>query len=139
MGEERVVKIVIVLDEDLPLGWMTNAAAVLAFSAAKHMNGGVGPEVADADGGIHLGITDLPIPLLACGKEKLRELRGQAQRETAVRCVSFSDVARRAKRYEAYAAELAATAENRLTYLGVCLWGEDKVVAGLTGHLPLVK
>jgi len=37
--------------------------AVLAFSASKHIPDGVGPDVVDADGGIHKGITAIPIPI----------------------------------------------------------------------------
>ena len=72
------MKIVIILDPDLPPGVKANAAAVLAFSASRQVPGGIGPEVADADGGRHPGITSLPIPVLGCPDDRLADLRDRA-------------------------------------------------------------
>ncbi len=133
------MKIVIVLDRDLPLGLMTNAAAVLAFSAARFLPGGVGHDLEDADGDLHPGITNLPIPILACPGEGLGELRRKARTMDRVGCIDFSRTAQRAKRYDEYEAALRATKEEDLTYLGLCLHGEPASVKRLTGHLALVK
>lgn len=133
------MKVVIVLDKNLPMGLLTNAAAVLAFSAARHLPGGVGHDLEDADGGIHPGITNLPIPILACDGGQLGALREKAQALPGVGCVDFSDVAQRSKRYEEYEAFLQASKGSALRYLGLCLYGEPASVKGLTGHLALVK
>lgn len=133
------MKIVIVLDRDLPLGLLTNAAAVLAFSAARHLPGSVGHDLEDADGDLHPGITNLPVPILACPGEDLSELRRKARTFEGVRCIDFSQTAQRAKRYDAYEATLKATKALDLTYLGLCLYGEPASVRRLTGHLALVK
>jgi hypothetical protein len=133
------MKIVIVLDKDLPVGLLANAAAVLAFSAARHLPGGVGHDLVDADGGLHPGITALPIPVLASEADRLVELRTLAQSLPGVGCVDFSETARRARRYEDYEAALGGAKASELKYLGLCLYGEPASVKRLTGHLPLVK
>jgi hypothetical protein len=133
------MKIVIVLDPDLPPGLQANAAAVLGFSASRQVPGGIGPEVADADGGRHPGITSLPIPVLACPDGRLADLRAQALALPGVACVDFSDVAQRARRYEDYTSELGVTPAAGIRYLGLCLFGEPGPVRRLTGNLPLVS
>lgn len=132
------MKIVIVLDRELPVGLLANAAAVLAFSAARHLPGGVGHDLRDADDGLHPGITNLPIPMLACEGGSLGELRQQAQAQ-GVGCIDFSRTAQRAKRYDEYEAALRQAKASDLAYLGLCLFGEAAAVKRLTGHLPLVK
>ncbi|HNX31318.1 MAG TPA: DUF2000 domain-containing protein [Holophaga sp.] len=131
------MKIVIVLDRNLPAGVLANAAAVLAFSSARHLPQGVGQDLLDADGGLHPGITNLPIPVLACEGERLADLRRQALESPGVGCVDFSEAAQRARRYEDYEARLKVSREGDLRYLGLCLFGESTRVKRLTGNLPL--
>jgi hypothetical protein len=133
------MKIVIVLDRNLPAGLPVNAAAVLAFSAARHLPGGVGQDLEDGDGNLHQGITNLPIPILASEPERLVALREEVRSMPGVGCVGFSDVAQRSKRYEDYAAALKASTGADLRYLGLCLFGDVAAVRRLTGHFPLVK
>lgn len=133
------MKIVIVLDQSLPVGLLANAAAVLAFSASKYVPDGVGHDVADAEGGIHLGITQIPIPILACEGERLVELRKQAAAAEGVTCIDFCDVAQCAKRYDEYATTLKHHKGSELKYLGLCMYGEPAPVKRLTGHFSLVK
>lgn len=133
------MKVVIVLDRTLPVGLLTNAAAVLAFSASQGLPGAVGHDVEDRDGSIHPGITNLPIPILACDGPGLGELRERSLALPGVGCVDFSDVAQRSKRYEDYEADMKAMRGAGLNYLGLCLYGEPVLVKQLTGHLPLVK
>lgn len=133
------MKVVIVLDKDLPAGVQANAAAVLAFSVSRQLPEGVGCDLEDADGSRHPGITNLPLPILACESGCLRSLRAKAQALPQIACVDFPDVAQRAKRYEEYEASLKATRESELSYLGLCIYGEPASVRRLTGNLSLVK
>lgn len=133
------MKVVIVLDRELPVGLLANAAAVLAFSAAPHLPEGIGPALEDADGSPHAGITNLPIPVLASSAGQLAELRAQALALPGVGCIDFPDVAQRAKRYEDYAADLSAARETDLSYLGLCIFGPPAAVRHLTGILTLIR
>jgi len=132
------MKIVIVLDRALPLGLLANAAAVLGFSASKAIPDGVGRDVVDADGGIHKGITRVPIPILACDGDLLPGLRQQAAETEDVECIDFCDVAQRAKRYDEYAARLEHCKNPELSYLGLCIFGDPAMVKRLTAHLNLL-
>jgi len=133
------MKIVIVLDRELPVGLLANAAAVLAFSAAPHLPEGIGPALADADGSPHAGITNLPIPILASSAAQLAELRARALAQPGVGCIDFPDLAQRAKCYADYAADLGAAREGGLSYLGLCLFGPAPAVRSLTGPLALIR
>lgn len=133
------MKVVIVLDKDLPVGVQANAAAVLAFSASGRLPGAVGCDLVDGDGSLHPGITNVPLPVLACEEEGLRALREKARSLPQVACVDFPDVAQRARNYADYEASLGAAREADLRYLGLCIYGEPSSVRRLTGHLALVK
>jgi hypothetical protein len=133
------MKVVIVVDKELPAGLLANAAAALAFSVSPSINGGVGADLEDAEGSRHPGITSIPLPVLGCGGSQLTELRDRARVIPEVTCVDFSNVAQKAKRYDEYAAALKAASPSQLKYLGLCIFGEPTAVKRLTGHLPLVK
>lgn len=133
------MKVVIVLDRQLPAGLLANAAAVLGFSVARHLPGGFGPDVADRDGSLHPGITNLPIPILACDEDQLPGLRDKAMALQDVQCVDFTEVAQRSKGYDEYTSAMNGSAGAELKYLGLCLCGDPRAVRRLTGHLPLVR
>jgi hypothetical protein len=133
------MKIVIVLDRDLPHGLFANAAAVLAFSAARKIPDGVGEDVEDADGSIHPGITRLPIPILMCEREEMKGLRARASELENIGCIDFCDVAQRSKQYEEYTALMREKSGAELSYLGLCIYGEAASVKRLTGYYPLAK
>jgi hypothetical protein len=137
-AQRKAMKIEIVLDRALPLGLLANAVAVLAFSASKNISDGVEQEVVDADGGIHKGITKIPIPILACDGSLLPGLRLQAAATEGVECIDFCDVAQRAKRYDEYVAKLERSKNPGLNYLGICIFGESAKVKHLMAHLSLL-
>ena len=57
-------KCVMVMDEALPLGFLANTAAILGITLGKHIPESVGPAVADKSGHSHLGIIQIPVPIL---------------------------------------------------------------------------
>jgi len=130
------MKIAIVLDKELSPGLSANAAAALAFSVSPLLEGCVGGAVPDASGDEHPGITNIPLPILAAGAADLAALR-VASKAKGASCIDFSGVAQRAKNYADYAAVLRGTAPEGLSYLGLCIYGEDRLVRSLTGSLPL--
>jgi hypothetical protein len=132
------MKVVIVLDRELPPGLAANAAAALAFSVSPSLPGCVGEAVADGSGLLHPGITKVPLPVLAASPACLAELRESAAMTSGAACVDFSDIAQRARNYAAYADDLRAADPGAIRYLGVCVYGEDAAVRSLTGNLPLL-
>lgn len=68
-------KCVMVVDENLPLGIITNTAAVMGVTLGKHFPDTVGTDVFDKTGRCHLGIIEFPIPVLKGNHTLIKELR----------------------------------------------------------------
>lgn len=133
------MKIVIIVDQELGPGLAANAAAALALSLAGRVEGVNGPDLADGSGSVHPGILRLPIPVLKAAAPRLAELRAKALGEGAVAVLDFSEHAQGARSYAEYEAALAGAKADEIAYRGLCLYGEDRAVAGLTGSLPLYR
>lgn len=135
------MKVVMVIDRELPLGLIANTAAVLGASLGKMVAGLVGAETYDADGNRHLGITTMNIPILGASGEQLRTLRDRlfAGDFADVAAVDFNHVAQRSLDYENYTRLLAEIPGAALAYLGLCLYGPVKKVNRLTGSLGLLR
>jgi len=135
------MKIVMIIDRDLPNGMLANTGAVLGISVGLMVADVVGPDNLDADGRTHLGITQRTIPILAGTAESIRELRDRLYEDefAAITVIDFSDVARNSLDYATYTTVLAQTPGRELTYLGICLCGPDKLVNKLTGSMKLLR
>ena len=136
------MKLVMVINRDLPLCLVANTAAVLGISLSKIFQEDiVGGDIADADGNLHLGITAQTIPILSASREQVKEIR-EAMFEPAfaeVAAIDFSEAAQRCLNYEQYIRSLAQLSAEELFYLGVCMYGPKKKVNKLTGSLPLLR
>lgn len=131
------VKCVMVLANDLPHGLAVNAAGVLAVSLGFKVPGLLPPDALDGSGEHHVGLINVPLPILVADRETIRALRARAREGEDVLVVDFSDVAQHARTYEDYTATLAATSAQELSYLGVALYGPRKRLNKLVGNLSL--
>lgn len=134
-------KCVMVIDETLPLGIIANTAGILGITLGKFIPEAVGPEVADKDGRMHLGIIEYPVPILKAGKDRLKEIREMLYEPAyeALTVVDFSDVAQSCNIYAEYIQKAASVCGADMTYFGVALCGNKKLVNRLTGNLPLLR
>ncbi len=132
-------KCVIILDEALPLGALSNAAAILGATLGKRFPQIVGADVADGTGGVHPGIVNVPVPVLRSNAQELRALRARAAADEALFVVDFTDVAQKCRDYGEYVRRLGDASQAELDYLGIALVGEAKRVNRLTGSLPLLR
>lgn len=132
-------KCIILLDADLPIGIMTNAAAILGASLGAHVSDIIGMPARDQSGGSHAGLINVPLPILQADCETLRRIRQDALNDAQVEVFDFTEPARRAKTYAEYIDGILATPEKSLEYIALALHGPRAVVAGLTGHLKIVR
>lgn len=134
-------KCVMVLDMELPMGILANTAGIMGITLGKHIPETVGPDVLDKSGKEHLGIIELPVPILKADREKIREIREKLfQPEFSdLIVVDFSDVAQSCNVYEEYIKKAASVEEKEMTYFGIGICGAKKLVNKLTGSLPLLR
>lgn len=131
------VKCVMVLANDLEPGLAVNAAGVLAVSLGFKVPSLLPPDAVDGSGDHHVGLINVPLPILVADRETLRTLRVRSREQEDVLVVDFSDVAQHARTYEDYVAALATTPSEALSYLGLALYGPKKRLNKLVGNLPL--
>lgn len=131
-------KCVILVADDLPAGAAANTAAVLAFTLGARLGSSLGPDVPDAAGRFHAGITTIPFPILTAPTATMADVRLAATGHDDLFVVGFTDVAQEARTYAGYAARLATTAPDDLTYLGLALFGPRPAINRLTGRFVLL-
>ena len=134
-------KCVIVLLKGLPTGLSANAAGILGITIGKEMPELVGEPVMDADGNIHLGIVEKPIPVLCCGEEEMRAIleRLDTPNFSEITMADFSELAQKCKTYQEYIGKMEVTPGKSLVYTGIALCGVRKKVDKLTGNLSLLR
>ena len=132
-------KCVMVLDDRLPVGLAVNTAGVLALTLGREIDSIIGVDVEDASGNVHRGITTHPIPILKADGDLIKEIRLRASDADNLLIVDFTDAAQTTTTYDAYTSKIGAMSTEELTYLGIALYGDKKVVNRLTGSLPLLR
>ncbi len=135
------MKLVIIINQELPLGLIANTAAVLGLSLGDKVSGLTGPDIPDKNGRIHAGITKVNIPVLGADSIYLKSLyeRLLEDHDGDIQIIDFNTVAQRCKSYDDYTRELAACSQETLHYLGLCLYGPDQKINKLTGNLGLLR
>jgi hypothetical protein len=135
------MKLVLIINRDLPLGLIANAAAVLGLSFGNTVADLIGPDIQDRDGRVHAGITRVNIPVLAAAPEQLKDLYDNLVEisEEDILVIDFNTVAQSCKNYADYTRELAVCSQDSLQYLGICLYGPQQKINKLTGNLRLLK
>ncbi|EXY27541.1 hypothetical protein M113_2142 [Bacteroides fragilis str. 3986 N3] len=98
-------------------------------------------DVYDKQGERHLGITQLPIPILGASQEKIKELRNyfhSLEIEDLV-LVDFSTIAQQSRTYDEYEREMYSANEDDLHYVGIGICAEKKAINKATGSLSLIR
>lgn len=131
-------KIVIVLAHDMPAPIAANTAALLALSIGAQHPEIIGADTPDATGTVHRGISGVPVPVLSAPHQELAYLAATAHAQ-GLDVVDFTSTAARARTYDTYTVEMAATPTTDLDYQGLALIGDKKTVTSLTGALPLMR
>lgn len=134
-------KCVMVIDGSLPASVAANTAAILGITLGKQVPQAVGCDVADQDGHAHLGIVEVPVPILRATAEEIGILRGKLCDPIFgdVMAVDFSDLAQGCRTYDEFIERMASARGDDLRYLGIALYGAKKKVNKLTGSMPLFR
>lgn len=133
-------KMVIVLDESLPVGLLSNTAAVLSLTLGNKIEGLIDKELTDESNVIHTGLTNTPLPILKANAEELRKLYAQTlSLRDKLLVVDITDAAQTTKNYKDYEEKLKNKTSEELKFLGVALAGELETVKSLTGNLGLLR
>lgn len=135
------MKCVMVIDGDLPLGIITNTAAVMGVTLGKEFPQMVGADVFDKAGNRHLGIIEFPIPILKGNPLLIKSLREKLYQPefSELTVVDFSDIAQSCKTYDEFIEKIADIPEADLNYFGLAICGSKKQINKLTGSMPLLK
>jgi hypothetical protein len=134
------LKAVIIIDEKLPIGVITNTAAILGMSLGKKYPEIVGRNLINKDKEMHEGITTIGLPILSADIDKLRNIRNNAKEyKNQLFEVNVLNLTRLTRSYEEYAEKLEQIANEDLEYQGILLCGEKKAINKLTGNLSLFK
>ncbi len=107
----------------------------------SHYPDAVGKDVVDKNENEHLGIIEIPIPILKGNKEFLNNLRDTLYKEEYKDMIvaDFSDVAQSCKTYDEYIDKISKIESNNINYFGIAIYGTKKQVNKLTGSIGLLR
>jgi len=130
-----------IIDESLPPGQAANTTAVLGISLSAKKAGLTGPDITDSHGRVHSGITNVSVPVLISGKERLKHLyeKLMESQDPDMIVIGFNDLAKESQNYEEFTQKLGEANPENIRILGLCLYGNRKSVNKLTGSLKLLK
>jgi len=136
---DESTKCVMIIDSGLPLGLKVNTAGLLGATLGRRLDRIIGADAVDASGENHVGILNVPLPVLSADADTIKAIRKKAMKTVGLLVVDFTETAQKEVRYENYTGKLAATPAGELRYLGVALYGAKKSVNKLVGNLPLLR
>lgn len=134
-------KCVLVIDSELPVGLIANTAAILGMTMGYKHNCIIGEDIMDASNQCHVGITNIPIPILKGTIEKIKKLLEEIRTNYAdeLTIIDFSETAQSCTDYNDYISKVKNLSSNEFEYLGIGIYGPKKILNRLTGNMPLLR
>ncbi|RDV00854.1 DUF2000 domain-containing protein [Trinickia dinghuensis] len=132
---QKSERCVIVIDEALPPGKASNAAAVVAFTMGQRHSRLVGAPLLESDGTIHPGLIPIGITVLKATSDQLTELRQKSLPHCDV--VDFPVQGQTTTDYAAFLDAVSTQAGESLRYVAVGLLGPRNRVGKLVGGFSL--
>lgn len=134
-------KCVMIINEYLSKGIAANIAAIMGMSLGKKIPHIIGQDIVDQDGNQHLGIIEIPVPILKDNNDHMKKIyqKLSSYEDNDITIIDFSTLAQRCRTYKEYIHEMNCTQEAELEYIGIALYGNKKVINKLTGNLSLLK
>lgn len=130
---------VIIINNELPIGKATNAAAVVAFTLGQRHPSLVGEQFQDVTGTAHPGVIFTGISILGASPSELIALREKAIATVNCDVVDFPLEGQTTVDYAEFRRVMADVTPERLGYLAVGLAGDRKPINKIVGHLKLLR
>jgi len=141
MDTEEENKAVLIIDSELPTGIIANTAAILGITLGFKHQCIIGEDITDASSQNHLGITNIPIPVLKGTKSLLKELLAEvkSKHHNDVTVIDFSKTAQLSTDYDDYTLKARNLASDKFEYLGIGMYGPKRILNKLTGSIALLR
>ncbi len=133
------MKIVMVVNNELPAGLIANTTAVLGISLGNLPLDLIGDDCLDSDHYTHKGITKESIPVLSSNANYLSKIYRMCLDMEDIELIGFNTIAQSCRDYNEYMGKLSNARNSELTYSGLCLYGKRKKIDRMTGSLGLLK
>lgn len=131
------MKIVIVLNEDLGVGFLANAAACIA-SGLFHKEENIMGEYVKGHDVDFIPITKIPILILKQNKKSWEELLKRTKKNK-LKYMIFTKEAQSTTNYEEYIQKVNDKKLEEIEVIGLGVLGEDEPIGKFSGDLPLLK
>ncbi|NIY69355.1 DUF2000 domain-containing protein [Streptomyces malaysiensis] len=131
-------KLVIVVDEGLDRGVAANVIGLVGISIGHHINNIVGPDIHDAAGRLHLGMSTIGLPVLGADADGLVRIHQATAEHSEVTVLDVTDAAVSSRDYASYTERLRDPSQDWRP-LGLALFGSRRQVDRLTGRLGLLR
>ncbi|TQS45920.1 DUF2000 domain-containing protein [Cryptosporangium phraense] len=136
---QQRTKWVVVVDRDLPIGLIANAAALLSASVGQQVPDLLGPVVTDGSGFEHQPLPYVGCSILGADAETVHRIRTKAATKPTLFVADVPRAAQQATSHTDYQAVMAATSEEEMAYYAVALVGPRNQVDKLVGGLTLLR
>lgn len=132
---------VLIIDSELPIGLIANTAAILGITLGYKHQCIIGEDITDASNQSHLGITNMPIPILKGTSTLIKELLSEVKTKyhNDVTVIDFSKTAQLCTDYDDYICKVKNLASDEFDYLGIGLYGSKRIINKLTGSIALLR
>ncbi len=131
------MKIAIVLNENLGVGFLVNATACIASGLFNNEENLLGPEISGADCKF-IPITKIPILILKQNKKTFKELLARANKHQ-LKYMLFTNEGQSTTSYEQYIERVKGKKVDELEIIGIGVLGEDDKVNRFCGDLALLR
>lgn len=131
------MKIVMIINDELPTGLAMNTAAVLGISLGRLNKKIVGSDLIDKSETKHFGITNTPVPILSANKTEIKKIYITSLSYDEIQVIDFSKTAQTSLDYKDYQDKLKNLATDQIQMSGICISGPVKKVKKLTSSLKL--
>ncbi len=131
------MKIAIVINENLGLGYLANATACIASGLFNGESDLLGEQI-EGDIFTYIPITKIPVMILKQNNKKWRELLKRAKRNK-LKYMVFTREGQSTINYEEYIERVKGKSIDDVEVIGIGVLGEDEIISRFSGDLPLLR